>query len=77
MKGSQSIDFLFEMCFYLLSLDTAPYKATASFQKDVEPVMFPLFSKFAACGETPDEYNGWMLYDAEDKNFFPEFKVNN
>jgi len=27
--------------------------------------------------ETPDEYNGWMLYDAEDKNFFPEFKVNN
>jgi len=31
-------------------------------------------------GETPDEYNGWMewmLYDAEDKNFFPEFKVNN
>ena len=40
--------------------------------------MFPLFSKFAACGETPDEYNGWMLfYDAEDKNFFPEFKVNN
>ena len=39
--------------------------------------MFPLFSKFSACGETPDEYNGWMLYDAEDKNFFPEFKVNN
>ena len=39
--------------------------------------MFLFFSKFAPCGETPDEYNGWMLYDAEDKNFFPEFKVNN
>ena len=38
--------------------------------------MFPFFSKFAACGETPDEYNGWMLYDAEDKNFFPGFKIN-
>ena len=49
-------------------------QATNAFQKDVQPTMFPLFSEFAACGETPDEYDGWMLYDAENKNFMPKFK---
>mgnify|MGYP006883107634 FL=1 len=49
-------------------------QATTAFQKDVQPTMFPMFSKFAACGETPDEYNGWMLYDAENKDFMPKFK---
>ena len=45
--------------------------------QDFSKNMSIVFSDF---GETPDEYNGWMewmLYDAEDKNFFPEFKVNN
>ncbi len=32
-------------------------KATNAFQKDVQPTMFPIFSKFAACGDTLDEYN--------------------
>jgi len=49
-------------------------QATTAFQKDVQPTMFPMFSEFAACGETPDEYNGWMLYDAENKDFMPKFK---
>ena len=48
-------------------------QATNSFQKDVQPTMFPMFSEFAACGDTPDEYNGWMLYDAENKDFMPKF----
>jgi len=51
-------------------------QATNAFQKDVQPTMFPLFSEFAACGETPDEYNGWMLYDAENKDFMPTFLSN-
>ena len=34
---------------------------------------FPIFSQFAACGDRPDEYDGWMLYDAENKHFAPRF----
>ena len=48
-------------------------QATNAFEKDVQPTMFPMFSEFAACGDTPDEYNGWMLYDAENKDFMPKF----
>ena len=48
-------------------------QAAAAFEQDVAPDMFPIFSQFAACGDRPDEYDGWMLYDAENKDFAPRF----
>ncbi|GIS25251.1 MAG: hypothetical protein CM15mP126_4940 [Gammaproteobacteria bacterium] len=31
-------------------------KASEMFDKDVRPKMFPLFSEFATCADTPDVY---------------------
>ena len=35
--------------------------------------MFPLFSEFATCGDNPDVYHGWTLYDVDNKDFMPTF----
>ena len=51
-------------------------KANASFEADVRDSMFPLFSKFASCGEKPDLYDGFTLYWSEDKDFIPTFPSN-
>ena len=49
-------------------------QAVAAFAADVEPTQFPIFSKFATCGDTPDIYNGWTLYDSENKAYMPAFE---
>ncbi|MAQ97702.1 MAG: hypothetical protein CMD50_00185 [Gammaproteobacteria bacterium] len=48
-------------------------KANAAFEAEVREKMFPLFSEFASCGDNPDVYHGWTLYDADDKDFMPTF----
>ena len=48
-------------------------KANAAFEAEVREKMFPLFSEFASCGENPDVYHGWTLYDRDDKDFMPTF----
>ena len=48
-------------------------KANAAFEADVRDSMFPLFNKFASCGEQPDLYNGFTLYWSEKKDFMPTF----
>lgn len=52
-------------------------KANASFEADVRDKMFPLFSEFASCADTPDVYHGWTLYNASEKDFMPTFTFNN
>ena len=51
-------------------------KATASFETSVREKMFPIFSEFASCGEQVDLYNGFTLYNADDKEFMPNFSSN-
>ena len=51
-------------------------KATASFESNVREEMFPIFSTFASCGDVPDLYHGFSLYDAENKDFMPTFPSN-
>ena len=48
-------------------------KANAAFEAEVREKMFPLFSEFATCGDNPDVYHGWTLYDSDDKDFLPTF----
>jgi hypothetical protein len=48
-------------------------KASAAFEAEVEEEMRPLFEEFAICGENPDVYHGWTLYDRDDKDFMPTF----
>ena len=47
-------------------------KATASFEADVREKMFPLFSEFASCSDTPNVYHSWTLYLAGNE-FMPTF----
>ena len=51
-------------------------KANASFEAEVREKMFPLFSEFASCGDNPDVYHGWTLYDADEKDFLPTFPAD-
>ena len=48
-------------------------KASEMFDKDVRPKMFPLFSEFATCADTPDVYHGWTFYIGDKKEFMPDF----
>jgi hypothetical protein len=51
-------------------------KANISFEASVRETMFPIFSTFASCGEVPDLYHGFTLYNADDKDFMPTFPSN-
>ena len=51
-------------------------KANTSFEASVRETMFPIFSTFASCGEVPDLYHGFTLYNADDKDFMPTFPSN-
>jgi hypothetical protein len=51
-------------------------KANASFEASVRESMFPIFTTFASCGEVPDLYHGFTLYNAENKDFMPTFPSN-
>ena len=52
-------------------------KANESFEKDVRAEMFPLFSEFASCGDKPELFHGWTLYDRDNKDFMPSFALDN
>jgi hypothetical protein len=49
-------------------------QAVAAFAADVESTQFPIFSEFATCGDAPDVYDGWTLYDSENKAYMPSFE---
>ena len=49
-------------------------QAVAAFTADVQPTQFPMFSEFASCSESPDMYDGWTLYDRDNKAFMPSFE---
>lgn len=51
-------------------------KANASFEESVRESMFPIFSEFASCGDVPDLYHGYTLYNADNKEFMPTFMSN-
>ena len=51
-------------------------KANVSFEASVRESMFPIFSEFASCGDVPDLYHGYTLYNAENKEFMPTFMSN-
>ena len=51
-------------------------KANVAFEANVRDKMFPIFSEFASCGEQVDLYNGFTLYNADDKEFMPNFSSN-
>ena len=51
-------------------------KANVSFEASVRESMFPIFSEFASCGDVPDLYHGYILYNAENKEFMPTFMSN-
>ena len=51
-------------------------KANISFEESVRESMFPIFSEFASCGDVPDLYHGYTLYNAENKEFMPTFMSN-
>ena len=59
-----------------LQIEESMDKANASFEASVRESMFPIFSKFASCGEVPDLYHGFTLYNAENKDFMPTFPSN-
>ena len=44
-----------------------------SLKNNVRPKMFPLFSEFATCADTPDVYHGWTFYIGDKKEFMPDF----
>ena len=44
-----------------------------AFEKDVREKMFPVFSEYAGCSETPDKYHGWTLYNRVDLEHKPVF----
>jgi len=52
-------------------------KATTAFESDVREKMFPIFSEFASCGDKPELFHGWALYDRDNKDFMPSFALDN
>ena len=48
-------------------------KASAAFAATTRDKMFPIFSEFATCEESPDLYHGWTLYWSDTKDFMPTF----
>ena len=71
--GSHSetdIDFLWAT---FTNSEKSMKKVNELFEKDVREKMFPVFSEYAGCSETPDKYHGWTLYNRDDLEHKPVF----